>query len=145
MNGTLDVFCNKHSVVLTSQKPERRLSKKHNAISYHSIRKAAAGKWIRIAFKSGASNLEKNLKKYIADWKNERYSMATDAMERGVYADLVAEPPKGTQAYERRTSIDNKDEDITGRNVCLSSWPMETALILLARAGTEQILEECLK
>ena len=68
--------------------------------------------------------------------------METDTIERGTYADLVAEPPEGTQPYEGRTSIDNKDEDRPGQNAWLSSWYMGTALILSARARTEQILEE---
>ena len=45
-------------VVLTAQKPETRISKKHSAINYHRIREAASGKWIRVAFTSGTSNLE---------------------------------------------------------------------------------------
>ena len=68
--------------------------------------------------------------------------MGTDAIERGTYANLVAEPPKGMWAYEGRTSIDNKDEDRPGRNTWISSWSTGTALILLTRAQTEQILEE---
>ena len=50
MDGPADVFCDNQSVVLTAQKPDTRLSKKHNAINYHRIREAAAGKWIRVAF-----------------------------------------------------------------------------------------------
>ena len=57
MDGPADVFCDNQLVVLTVQKPETRLSKKHNSINYHRIREATAGMWIRIAFKSGASNL----------------------------------------------------------------------------------------
>ena len=57
MDGLADVFCDNQLVVLTAHKPETRLSNKHNAINYHRIREAAAGKWIRVAFKSGASNL----------------------------------------------------------------------------------------
>ena len=37
MYGPVDVFCDNQSVVLTTQKPEARLSKKHNAINYHHI------------------------------------------------------------------------------------------------------------
>ena len=48
MDGPADVFCDNQSVVLTAQKPDTRLSKKHNAINYHRIREAAAGKWIRV-------------------------------------------------------------------------------------------------
>ena len=51
--------------MITAQKPETRLSKKHNAINYHRIREAAAGKWIHIAFKSGASNLADFLTKIL--------------------------------------------------------------------------------
>ena len=91
-----DVFCDNQSVLLIDQKPETRISKKHNAIDYHRIREAAAGKWIHIAFKSGASNLADFLTKILPIREKERYYMETDAIERGMYADLVAEPPEGT-------------------------------------------------
>ena len=57
MDGPADVLCDNQSVVLTAQKPDMRLSKKHNSINYHRTREAMAGKWIRVAFESGASNL----------------------------------------------------------------------------------------
>ena len=57
MDDLADIFNDNQSVVLTAQKPETRLSKKHNAVNYHHIRYATAGKWIRVAFKSGASKL----------------------------------------------------------------------------------------
>ena len=65
MNCPVDVFCDNQSVVLTSKKPEMRISKKHNAINYHHIREAAAGKWIRVAFESGANNLADFLTKML--------------------------------------------------------------------------------
>ena len=57
MDGPADVFYDNQLVVLTAQEPETRLSKKYNAINYHSITDAAAGKWIRVAFESCVSNL----------------------------------------------------------------------------------------
>ena len=44
MDVLADFFCDKQSGVLTAQKTERRLSKKHNAINYHRIREAASEK-----------------------------------------------------------------------------------------------------
>ena len=52
--------------------------------------------------------------------------METDVIERGTYADLVAETPKGEQAYEGITSIDNKDEARPGLNAWLSLWSIGT-------------------
>ena len=43
IDGPADVFYDNHSVVLTTQKPETRLSKKLNAINCHQIREAVAG------------------------------------------------------------------------------------------------------
>ena len=63
IDGRTGVFCDNQLVVLTAQKPEPRLSKKHNAIKYHRIKEAAVGKWIHVAFKSGASNLDDFLTK----------------------------------------------------------------------------------
>ena len=65
MDGPVHVFCDNQSVVLTAQKPETRISKKHNAINYHRIRGAAGGKWIRVAFESGAINLADFLTKIL--------------------------------------------------------------------------------
>ena len=65
MDGPEDVFCDNQSVVLTAQKTETRRSKRHNDINYHCIREAVAGKWIHVAFKSGASNLADLLTKIL--------------------------------------------------------------------------------
>ena len=65
MDGPADVFCDNQLVVITAQKPETRLSKKHNAINYHRIRESTAGKWIRVAFESGANNLADFLTKIL--------------------------------------------------------------------------------
>ena len=58
MDSPAYVFCDNQLVVLTAQKPETRLSKKHNTSNYHRISEAAAGKWICAALESGAINLE---------------------------------------------------------------------------------------
>ena len=71
MDGLADVFCDNQLVVLTAHKPETRLSNKHNAINYHRIREAAAGKCIRVAFESGASNLADLLTKILPIGKRE--------------------------------------------------------------------------
>ena len=71
MDGPADVFCGNQLVILTAQKPETRLSKNHNAINYHRIREAAAGKWIRVSFKSGASNLADFLTKILPIMKGK--------------------------------------------------------------------------
>ena len=65
MDCPTHVFCDNQSVILTAQKPETRLSKKHNAIKYPRRREAAAVKWIYIAFESGASNLAEFLTKIL--------------------------------------------------------------------------------
>ena len=65
MDGLTDVFCDNQLVVLTAQKPETRLSKKQNSINSHCTREAAAGKWIRVAFESGATYLADFLTKIL--------------------------------------------------------------------------------
>ena len=71
MDFPADVFYDNQSVVLTDQKHETRLPKKHNAINYHRIRETAAGKWIHVAFKSGASILADFLTKILMIWKRK--------------------------------------------------------------------------
>eukprot|EP00957_Ditylum_brightwellii_P138435 10551736-Ditylum_brightwellii.AAC.1 len=57
IDGPADIYCDNQSVVLTAQKPETSLSKKHNVINFHCIRKAVAGKWCRVSFVPGTENL----------------------------------------------------------------------------------------
>ena len=130
MDGPTYVFCDNQLVVLATQKPETRIPKKHNAFNYHRIRKSAAGKWIRVAFESGASNLADLLTKILPIGKRKDILLEPDAIKRGAYADLMVEHPKGVEAYEGRTSIDNNNEDRPSRNAWLSLWSMGTALIL---------------
>ena len=42
--GECDVFCDNGSIVKYSQRPEGRLSKKHNAIFFHRVRECVARK-----------------------------------------------------------------------------------------------------
>ena len=57
IDGPADVFCDNQAVVHISQRPEARLSKKHNAICFHRVREAVAAGWVRVAKEPTESNL----------------------------------------------------------------------------------------
>ena len=46
--GPADVYCDNGSVVLSAQKVEGRLNKKHNAICFHLVRECVASNMIRV-------------------------------------------------------------------------------------------------
>jgi hypothetical protein len=56
IDGPGNVFGDNESVINSAQKPEVTLSKKHNGIAYHKVRKAAAGT-IRVAYVNTIANL----------------------------------------------------------------------------------------
>jgi hypothetical protein len=50
IDGSSYVFCDNHSVIETSSRPESLLTKKSNAIAYHAVREACAMKEILICY-----------------------------------------------------------------------------------------------
>jgi len=67
-----DVYCDNQTVVKSGQKPEARLTKKHNAINFHRIREPVAANWVRIAFESGETNLADFWTKILPTWKRKQ-------------------------------------------------------------------------
>jgi hypothetical protein len=57
IEGTTNVYCDNHGVVVNCSKPESTLKKKHNAIAYHHVREAAAAGIIRVAKEDGKTNV----------------------------------------------------------------------------------------
>ena len=57
INGECDVYCDNNSIVKCSQRPDGRLSKKHNVICFHCVREFVARKMIRVAKEDGSTNL----------------------------------------------------------------------------------------
>lgn len=45
IEGPCNVFCDNQSLVITAQRPESTLKKKHNTLHWHHIREAVAKKW----------------------------------------------------------------------------------------------------
>jgi hypothetical protein len=72
LDGPTAVLCDNQSVVYNTQKPESTLKKKHNSISYHRIREAAAAGTIRVAKIDTGDNLADILTKPLDSIKIEK-------------------------------------------------------------------------
>ena len=57
IDGPANVYCDNQGVVKNTSLPESTLSKKHNAINYHTVREAAAADILRVAKEPTQSNL----------------------------------------------------------------------------------------
>ena len=57
LDGPVDIYCDNAGVCNNAMFPESTLSKKHNAINYHTVREAAAAKMLRVAKEDTATNI----------------------------------------------------------------------------------------
>ena len=57
ITGPASVLCDNQGVVKNTSRPESALSKRHNAINYHSVREAAAAGILRVGKEDGDTNL----------------------------------------------------------------------------------------
>ena len=65
IDGPANVFCDNNGVVKNTSIPESTLSKKHNSISYHAVREAAAAGILRVGKEDTKSNLADALTKLL--------------------------------------------------------------------------------
>ena len=65
LDGPEDVLCDNRGVVTNASKPEYNLQKKHNAINYHAVSKAAAAGILRFGKEDGETNLADSLTKVL--------------------------------------------------------------------------------
>lgn len=57
IQGPTNVLGDNESVVNSASKVEARLNKKHNAICFHTVREAAAARWIQVCWEPTRSNI----------------------------------------------------------------------------------------
>jgi hypothetical protein len=57
LSGPAFVFCDNQGVVKNASIPESVLTKKHNAVNYHSVREAVAARIMMVAKEDGSTNL----------------------------------------------------------------------------------------
>ena len=69
IDGPTDVYCDNKGLVITAQRPESTLKKKHNAVNWHRIREAIAMKMARVAKESSETNLADGLTKLLSTLK----------------------------------------------------------------------------
>ena len=67
--GPADVYCDNGSVVMSAQRVEGRLNKKHNAICFHRVRECVARAMIRVTKEDGGTNLADLLTKLLDSMK----------------------------------------------------------------------------
>ena len=73
IDGPTNIFCDNRTVCNSAQRPDARLGKKHNAINFHRIRESVAGKWCRIAFEPGETNLADFFTKILPTYKRRQF------------------------------------------------------------------------
>jgi len=71
--GPANVFCDNAGVVKNASIPESTLSKKHNAINYHTVREAVAAKIMRVGKEDGEWNLADLLTKVVTGKKRYQF------------------------------------------------------------------------
>jgi hypothetical protein len=57
IEGPTNILGDNESIINSASKVEARLNKKHNAICFHTIREAAAAKWIQVGWEPSSSNI----------------------------------------------------------------------------------------
>ena len=69
VDGPTNVFCDNQGVLKNASIPESTLAKKHNAINYHAVCKAAAAGILRVGKEDGQINLADLLTKVLTSEK----------------------------------------------------------------------------
>jgi hypothetical protein len=107
--GPASVLCDNQGVVKNASLPESTLSKRHNAINYHSVREAVAAQILRVGKEDGETNLADPFTKVLGRMK--RYDMFSKITYSSMYgkegppvsssADTVtSEPPTKRARFE---------------------------------------------
>ena len=72
INGPANVYCDNQGVVKNTSLPESTLSKKHNAINYHTVREACAAGIMRVAKEPTETNLADLFTKPLSRMRREQ-------------------------------------------------------------------------
>ena len=85
------MLCDNQGVVNNTSKPESTLSKRHNAINYHSVREAVAAGIIRVGKEDGDTNLADPFTKVLN--RSKRYKLFSRITYSSMF-DPDEPPPK---------------------------------------------------
>jgi hypothetical protein len=96
ISGPSSVLCDNQGVVKNSSLPESTLSKRHNAINYHSVREAVAAQIIRVGKEDGETNLADPFTKVLGRMK--RYDMFSKITYSSMYGKEGPPEPQSTAA-----------------------------------------------
>ena len=97
ITGPASVLCDNQGVVKNASLPESTLSKRHNAINYHSVREAVAAQILRVGKEDGETNLADPFTKVLGRMK--RYDMFSKITYSSMYGkegppvSATSEPP----------------------------------------------------
>jgi hypothetical protein len=101
--GPTSVLCDNQGVVKNASLPESTLSKRHNAINYHSVREAVAAQILRVGKEDGETNLADPLTKVLGRMK--RYDMFSKITYSSMYGKGGTPETKGvTEATTEPTA-----------------------------------------
>jgi hypothetical protein len=81
--GPASMLCDNQGVVKNASLPASTLSKRHNAINYHSVREAVAAQIMRVGKEDGETNLADPFTKVLG--KMKRYDMFSKIMYTSMY------------------------------------------------------------
>ena len=71
INGPTNMFCDNQGVVKNTSIPDSTLSKKHNAVNYHTVSEAADCRIVRIRKEDTETNLSDVLKKVLSKGRKD--------------------------------------------------------------------------
>ena len=106
IDGPADVYCDNEGVVKNTSAPESTLTKRHNAINFHSVREAVAAQIMRVGKEDGETNLADAFTKVLGRLK--RYQLFSNI----TYSSMCGShgPPKrpGTDEFTQGSNKKHK-------------------------------------
>jgi hypothetical protein len=113
VNGPASVLCDNQGVVKNASSPESTLSKRHNAINYHSVREAVAARIMRVGKEDGETNLADVFTKVLG--RIRRYQLFSKITYSSMYG--MEGPPRRGNGDEPNPKR-HKSDDVARGGTC---------------------------
>lgn len=107
LRGPASVLCDNQGVVKNTSMPESCLSKRHNAINYHSVREAAAAHILRVGKEDGETNLADPFTKILS--RQKRYDLFSNI----TYSSMFGRKGPPQDRIETQAGGKRKREDVS--------------------------------
>ena len=110
IQGPANVYCDNQGVVKNTSLPESTLSKKHNAINYHTVREAVAAGIMRVAKEPTETNLADLFTKPLSRYRRNML-LANIVWGPYYHPDWIEEGSRKRKATALEDTQDNQEED----------------------------------